>query len=91
MTLRDLLIEIGDGHPFTEFVVDCCDGGIPASLNPLLAAAMERHGFDRVMQPLERGCWLSDFAPCGAACLDCVVYNEAERMAQREDDNAPEQ
>lgn len=87
MTLRDLLIEIGGGHPFTAFVVDWCDGEIPASLNPLLAAVMEQHGFDRVAGDDECGCWLSDFAPCGAACLDCDAFNEAEWMAQREDDD----
>lgn len=77
MTIKDLIIEIGNGNPLTEYLLNFIDNEIPSSMDELLKAAMQERGIDRVVWVSEEcGCSVDDFAPCGCASPDCELFRD---------------
>lgn len=38
----------------------------------IISRYLRMHGFDGLCDEFERGCFLADFLPCGAAGEDCI-------------------
>lgn len=80
MTIKDLIIEIGNGNPLTEHLLNIIDEEIPSCMEALLKAAMIDLGIDRVgFFSEECGCRVDDFAPCGCASPDCELFRDGEK------------